>query len=190
MTLRVVGISLLVLLAVALPSKAIVTLDYEDVGFDNSVNVDPDSKGFVHSPTMAVVDIGTGSPFAGSGPAFSGDYAALNDNGGDGSITRLGGGTFDFINLYIKGYSVPVSGVVEGYRSGLLVGSFPYSVTPSGWGNVPGNFQDIDELRIVQGSPGAFLIDNVSLNVVPEPTLSLLLLSCGFLFAVRCWRTT
>lgn len=159
------------------------TIDFESTGTLNGYNaLDYAIDGFVFNHTLDNIDIGAGAPWSPTGPAHSGRYAALNNYSGSGEITRQGGGTFSFQNMWLKGwYNTPYTVTVTGLLNGVQVGSISGAVGET-WSNYAGNFSSIDTLRI--STNGYFLMDDVSLNVtaVPEPeTYAMLLMGLGLL---------
>ncbi|HEY0268010.1 MAG TPA: PEP-CTERM sorting domain-containing protein [Methyloradius sp.] len=165
-------------------------IDFESTGTPNSINnLDYDIDGFIFNTTMTNVDISSSSPWARNGAAYSGDFAALNDQyGGHGEMTLLSGGTFDFNNLYLKGWwNDPVDVTITGLLGGTVIGSITQS-SGTTWTNFIGNFVGIDTLHIaVPSTPGPvgylFLIDDIRVNEpVPEPqTYAMFLAGLGLI---------
>lgn len=159
-------------------------IDFESTGSPRNYNaLDYAVDGFVFNQTMDNVDISAGAPWAGNGPAHSGSFAALNNYGGIGEITKAGGGTFSFESLWLKSwYNQQISGTITGLFQGTEVGSV--SGVFNGWTLFSGNFTGIDTLRISTDS--IFLVDDISLDSVvspvPEPeTYALLLAGLGLM---------
>lgn len=158
-------------------------IDFESTGTLNGYNaLDYTIDGFVFNHTLDNIDIGAGAPWSATGPAHSGRYAALNNYSGSGEISRQGGGTFSFQNMWLKGwYNNPYTVTVTGLLNGVQVGSMSGTVGET-WSHYAGNFSTIDTLRI--STNGHFLMDDISLNVpaVPEPeTYAMLLMGLGLL---------
>jgi len=152
-------------------------------------------QGYLFSNNIVVANINN----IANGPAYSGSNAAFNTYDGYGygpnfSITKFGGGTFSFIDVFIQSWSysshsnqVPGSGEVQGsifgYKDNTLVGIQYYSSILS-WTDVSatgglGSFSNIDELVIIpttsaDNSNTLTLIDNLQLgstvSAVPEPS--------------------
>lgn len=162
-------------------------LTFDDVTAPDTVGtLSSEYNGFLFNQTLDVVDIDpTGVNFWGStGPAVSGDFAVLNNYGGDGIITAASGGLFSFQSLFIKSWFGSGDNQVmsiDGLVGGAIVGSVSFTQS-STWTQITGNFDAIDSLRI--NNVGIFLIDNVLLN---EPTANvsaphpLFLLSIGLI---------
>lgn len=148
--------------------------------YPNFTNTGFESQGFAFSANMDVIDVSpSGGVWSiGVGSGHSGNYAALNDYGGDMFMTQVGGGSFSVENLWLNGWQgLATTSSVEGYLNGVLVGSVVTSYS-SPWSDISLNFAAIDTLKI---SGGVFLVDDISVNggngQVPEPaTLSLLAL--------------
>jgi hypothetical protein len=164
------------------------TIDFEASGSPGTYNnLGYAIDGFVFNYTMDNIDISPSATWYGTGPAHSGSFAALNNWGGTGELSLLGGGTFSFQNLWLKGWYGDINSVsVTGYLGGNEVGSVSGSLS-NGWGNYVGNFSSIDKLAIV--TSGIFLVDDISVNStmapVPEPeTYAMLMAGLGLLGAV------
>lgn len=157
----------LVLFGAAFTTNAAV-IDFESMGVQGSVNPYYNRAGFTtdgfnFSTNMDVIDVSsTGGWWAnGVGANHSGQYAALNDFGGDMIMTQVGGGFFSVGNLSLNGWQGGQSNITI---SGLYNGSVVNSVTAligSPWLNIVTNFSNIDTLRI---SGGTFLVDDISVN--------------------------
>jgi hypothetical protein len=164
-------------LGLAATSSQATLLTFEDIGVQGSVYPFYTQAGFVESGfrfsnNADVVDlVGSAWPYG----AHSGDFAALNDYGGNMVITVDGGGTFSFQDAYLKGWANQggASSSIAGYLGNTLVGQVNFTMA-SDWQNVAGNFANIDRL-VVSGN--TFLVDDLTLNggSVPEPaTLGLM----------------
>jgi len=166
----------LALIGTASPSLA-TTLTYDDIGNPGTVTGPGFTElGYQFSSNMVVIDISTSSPWPFH--ALSGNYAALNDYGGDAVITQVGGGTFSFINTYLKGWNTEtIYGSITGYLNGTQVGSVNYSalgpdagggrpVPP--WTLVTANFSYVDEV-VISANGNNFLLDHTQVAAVPAP---------------------
>lgn len=172
-------------MALASISVQATLIDFESTGTPGNYNdLSYTIDGFVFNTTMDNVDLSTNGSWASNGPAYSGSFAALNNYGGAGEITKAGGGTFSFESLWLKSwYNNPITGTISGWLNGAQVGSV--SGAWNGWTQFTGNFASIDTLRISTAS--IFLVDNISLNSanvspVPEPeTYAMLLAGLGLM---------
>lgn len=161
-------------------------IDFESTGTPGNYNaLNYEIDGFVFNNTLDNIDISAGAPWAGHGPAYSGSFAALNNYGGAGEITKAGGGTFSFESLWLKSwYNNVATGTISGWLNGAQVGSVS-GVRNTSWTQFTGNFASIDKLRIDFGN--YFLMDDISLNSanvspVPEPeTYAMLLVGLGLM---------
>jgi hypothetical protein len=119
-----------------------------------------------------------------NGPAFSGNYAAFNDYykygyGPEFTITKVGGGTFSFVDAYLQSWSHSASGAINVEIDGFLNGSYvgiAFGSNIGTWTDISaasgiGSFANIDKLVITPTDYA--LLDNVQLNnsvsAVPEP---------------------
>ena len=144
------------LLILLLPLNALV-ITFDDVqgsGVNTYTDVNT-THGFNFTTNLDVIDIG-GSSWGGSGPAVSGRYAVLNNNGGTGVITKSGGGTFSFNSVFARTWYTGNSGTktIYGYRNGAQVASQTFyltssfqQITAAGSG-----FNNIDRLDFVFGN--------------------------------------
>jgi len=182
-------LALIAAAVLATPAFATV-IDFESTGarYDyNKLNYAID--GFLFNETMDSFDVSPDGPYAAYGPAHSGYFAALNNFGGYGEITRADGGTFTFDSLWIKNWfnTGEVGGTIFGLRNGDVVASLAVSSPSGSWREIVGNFTGIDTLRI--GIDSFYLIDDIGLTKttdVPEPaSLALLGLGAAGLLAAR-----
>lgn len=168
-------------------------IDFESTGTPGSYNaLNYAISGFVFNPTLDNIDVGSGSIWSGFGPAHSGSFAALNNHGGNGEVTAVGGGAFSFQSLWLKDFfgSGNRSITLNGWLNGAQVGTVGSTIGGS-WTQVTGNFASIDKL-VIQGG-NYFLVDDIQLNAgtntlvspVPEATSSAaMLLGLGMLGAL------
>jgi hypothetical protein len=168
------------------------------------------NSGYLFSSTMYIVDLGPDSPWSimgtgneswsvGSGQgSMSGRFGALNNLGGPGVITRGDGGSFTFSGIWKKLFGYPDSTnpkppTGHGSISGSLNGIEAFRIdTLNGerYSYYSGNNIRIDNLTIDLSSGGAFLIDDLALNMplssvsdVSSPATGALICSlilCGF----------
>ena len=161
-------------------------IDFESTGTPGTYNaLNYAIDGFVFNHTLDNIHIGAGAPWAATGPAHSGSFAALNNYSGAGEITKAGGGTFSFESLWMRSwYNSQAIGTISGWLNGVQVGSVS-GLRTSSWTQLTGNFANIDTLRVDLGNH--FLIDDISLNSanvspVPEPeTYAMLLAGLGLM---------
>ncbi|MCC6779117.1 MAG: hypothetical protein IT537_21245 [Hyphomicrobiales bacterium] len=144
--------------------------------------------GYQFSDNMDVIDLSPGSPWPYG--AHSGNYSALNDYGGTGVITKVGGGTFAFDSTYIKGWANNgiAAGTITGYLNGNPISSVQFSTTGGNWQHVIANFLSVDEVRIVGDF---FLLDDTQINgpsSVPIPATLPLFASGLGLLGLAGWR--
>ncbi len=173
-------------MALASISAQATLIDFESTGTPGNYNqLNYAIDGFVFNHTLDNIDISAGSPWQGTGPARSGSFAALNNYGGIGEVTKAGGGTFSFESLWLRSWQgTTSSGIISGWLNGVQVGSVG-GVRTTTWAQFTGNFASIDTLRIDFGN--FFLLDDISLNSanispVPEPeTYAMLLAGLGLM---------
>lgn len=120
-------------------------------------------------------------------PLYSGDEAHSGDNfawgsGGDGidmTVTRDGGGTFDFLSLWARGDNpAGLSMTATGYRAGAVVYSQSF-VEGLSYSQATLGFLGIDKLTLSMGD-GNLLLDDLVVSqpsAVPEPITPALLLA-------------
>lgn len=168
-------------------------IDFESTGTPGSYNaLNYAIGGFVFNPTLDNIDVG--AIWSSAAPAHSGSFAALNNYGGNGEITAVGGGTFSFQSLWLKDFFGSGSRAItlNGWLNGAQVGTVG-STIGSSWTEVTGNFASIDKL-VIQGG-NYFLVDDIQLNggsgsiaplsAVPEAdTSAVMLLGLGMLGAL------
>lgn len=166
------------------------TIDFESTGTPGTWNyLDYPIDGYIFNATMDNLDSAYwGLPAAGHG----GSFAALNNYGGIGELSRQDGKLFslsklNFINWY--GNIAGTTFIVTGFKAGSEVATATMTGSDQ-WQSISTNFSAVDkvtfELRY-QGSPNIFVIDDIVVNSVPEPeTYAMLLAGLGLLgFMVR-----
>lgn len=184
----------------AAPAHSVV-IGFDDLGLPHgtfpNAPVGFDTNGFHFSNNADIQDISATSVYAGTGPAVSGDFAALNDYGGKLSVTRIGGGTFNLASFYIEGWFGNYGAqTATGYLNGVAVASIDYMIgsgynVDTGWRQIMTGFIGVDEVEFTSAGWGV-LIDNVDANIpvevqvrgVPEPASWGLMM---FGFAVVGW---
>ena len=104
---KILGITAVTLIAT---SANAATITFDDIGIQNSVFPSSaqvrqgfDTEGFHFSNNMDVVDL-VGSPWTYYGPAYSGEFAALNDFGGTMVMTKTDRTDFLFSNVFLKSW--------------------------------------------------------------------------------------
>ena len=132
-------------------------------------------SGFQFSWNMNALDVSTtyGGYNNGVGSGHSGNFAALNDYGGNMSMTRVDGGTFSVQDLWLNGWqgrqqTDTIVGLLNGQEVGMVTARFG-----SPWANSLLNFENIDTLEIRLNTVySRFLVDDIQVNggsSVPEP---------------------
>jgi hypothetical protein len=154
-------------------------LTYDDIGQPGltAVGLGFVELGYQFNTNWAVVDP---SIFTnGLVHAHSGAYAALDDspnaNGGNATITRVGGGTFSFLSTYLEGWNTPgVSVTFTGYLNNVVVGSVtgtaggpdPGGPSPGAtWSLVTTDFYNVDKV-VITANGNAFLLDDTNVAAV------------------------
>lgn len=112
--------------------------------------------------------------------AVSGDFTLLNNYGGVGIITAMGGSDFTFDGMWSRVWSTVDSrqGSIRGFNNGIEIWTSGITIDTD-WAYFSGVAGSIDELRLDLGN--YFLVDNLALNEsarIAEPA-SLALLGIG-----------
>ena len=146
-------------------------LTYDDIGVPGTYIPSSNSgfveQGFQYSINMSVIDISASSPWASDGPAYSGNYAALNNYGGAAVIGKFGGGTFSFDSTEIKAWGGGIDNItITGYLQGNVVGIDSLNGVGSAWTLLSPDFASVDQVNI---SGGLFLLDNTAVNTSATP---------------------
>jgi hypothetical protein len=190
MKLKLIGliISQALLVGFMTQPSAATTLTYDDIGVPNTaINGPFVEQGFQFSGTPdqpSILDLSPSATWGLSGPAYSGNYAAIGFVGVGAAITRVGGGTFSFDSTQMKGWytlynGILSTGVIIGYLNGLPVSAgVPFSAGDA-WVQIVTNFSNVDTVVISTTSNNAFLLDDSQLTATPLPSTWLMLLS-GF----------
>jgi len=108
----------------------------------------------------------------------SGNNAAWNEYGNPASIS---GGPFNLDSAYLTAaWNNGLQVEVEGFVGGSLTYNNTYTVNPTGPTLIGFNYLDVDEVTIISsggvnddvysGSGTEFVMDNVTISAVPEPT--------------------
>jgi hypothetical protein len=168
-------LSMLILAGCAVGNAAATTIDFEHAdahgipGGVNYINRPINTQGFSFSDNMDVIDVTNGN-FRDTGPAHSGNFATLNDYGGDAVLTAADNEVFSLQDFWIHSwFSSDNAGSVSGYLNGEEIGSVSFATT-SAWQDIVTNFAQVDQ--VVIHTNGYFLLDDISVNAsaVPEPT--------------------
>jgi hypothetical protein len=159
-------LAILVLVAVARPGLAeIVVLDFE-----NAEPVDFSTVPYAEDGFLAEVESGHYELLADADPTFDGDLAFHVDEQQLGlTQVRLraeDGRPFDLLSLEVVNPASAMGEVAISAVGGAGSVSAPTVAGPFAPG--PG-FQGITALVITQNAPGAFSIDDVTVDVMPEP---------------------
>lgn len=126
----------------------------------------------------------------------SGPNVAVNLNGDYASMSLTGGTTFNLISGYFTGAnSANNTLIVQGYTNGVLEGTSSTLLSNTSPTFISFNFTGIDTVWF-SSSLGAYnngqvAMDNITVNVVPEPsTFPLLLLGGSAVLLLRPRRTS
>ncbi len=145
----------------------------------------PGYKGFIFAPEtlpesgndqLLWIDVVGSSDNYG---AISGNFALYNHFGGTGGIREQNGSDFTFDGLWAKKWGTDpesggidsLSGTLSGWNNGIKLWSVDTSLNES-YEHYGAQVDAIDELRLGLGSK--FLVDDLTLNVVPTPGAFLL----------------
>lgn len=165
------NLSLLILALVAPLAAANATvITYDDIGMPGQYTGQFADQGYQFNDTMNVIDISAGSLWAANGPAVSGNYAALNNYYGEGSFSKVGGGTFSFSGTYIKDWAnLGLGGSINGFLNGALVDTVQFNTVGANWDLVAADFAKVDTVSIDPDGGQPFLIDNTYVNQSISP---------------------
>lgn len=183
MRLQPLNLSRTVLLSAALlfgwvsQTQASIVLDFDDIApSGNGQLVNHQGFRFSAAPLHWIdVSDGSGFPYG----TTSGNFAAANISGGTVNIAAENGSEFTFDGLWMKKWGTAAApslpGGIYGYKDGSLEWVIDTNLngTYQGYGVSEMDVQTtaIDRLSLVMQSPSAiFLVDDIALTAVPEPT--------------------
>ena len=152
-------------------------INFDDIGTPSAYGDVGTTHDFTFSSNMDWVDISATSQFSQYGPAVSGDFAALNNNFGTGTVVESSSDIFSFDGMYTKSFLNSTVGDtvwIYGYNSGTLVESHSFVQTLD-WQYISVNMTGLDQLELALGDN--FWIDDIAFNEaapVPEPATMLL----------------
>ena len=156
----------------ATPGSAATMIDFETNGVTHSVYPYYTMQGFTDSGyffsnNSDIVDIGTGAPWEQG--AVSGNFALLNDYGGELMMTKAGGGNFDLASFFIKGwYGSTGDQTLTAWRGGTIVSQFNYQLGAD-WTKIMPGLRNIDAVSL-NTDRNIVLVDDISIAAaVPEP---------------------
>lgn len=143
-------------------------IDFDSNGTPGGANSLPAPiSGFAFSQ-MENLDFSSAGPWnANSGPAHSGNFAAVND-GTLAEITLASGGKFNFQSLWLTTFSgLQYAVAIRGFSNGVEVGTI-FGVADLGWTNYAQSMNGIDKLQI-DVPAGTVMLDDLRVTAVPEP---------------------
>jgi hypothetical protein len=184
----------------AATSAGATTIDLEALGASTITNgrenlITSSIDGYAFNSGVAVVNLLSLS-YSTSPAPVSGQYAALNAMGNTASLSRLDGGVFSLASVDFGsafGYNgAPLETFnVTGYLHGKLVAHASASTINGAWNTLATNFSFIDSVTFSLGGVSTkFVLDNISVAVVPEPeTYAMLLVGLGLIGCAARRRT-
>lgn len=160
--------------ACACGTASATTIDFENAngtpGGINYENGPISTQAFSFSSNMFVIDV-TNGVWSGEGPAHSGSFAAVNDDGGALTLSAANHGVFALADFWIRGFLTEGgASSVRAYLNGVQVGAIAFA-TSADWQNIGANFAQVDQV-VIEGY-GNFLVDDIDATIgasdVPEP---------------------
>lgn len=160
-----------------------ITLNFDDGSSGTPLGSDYHGFDFSNSASVQFFKI--------NAAAHSGDSVLLRNNRTSNPIIirKTGGGTFNFIDTFIKDHdSSGISGLVTGKLNGATINTANFTTSGSSFTQIIGNFSGIDELVFQANGNGVIELDDLTLNdtaAVPEPSSFILFGLAALAFGFR-----